>query len=665
MKKVNLNERHNDLILNFSETLNTEFIIKMGDYYFFSDATGNDKVLIMENFQQRIQFVRLAIEYFTKIGIEIETSEQIKEKLEFIITEQELSQIQYLGRRIKSGDIEIPDIQKSLNSYGFIRQLKPYQILPVYHLYALKNAANFSVPGSGKTTLALAVYALLRGEKFAKKLLVIGPYSCFMPWEDEIKKCFRIPLETKRLHGPRDQRYEAYLFPNKYEVFLTTYETAVNDLEYLMKLVRNDPFMVILDESHHIKGINGKRSNQLLNLNLYPKTKIILTGTPMPNAYLDLFTQLSFLYPSVLLNNAANFKEKTKCVTKIERFLEEKVEPLFTRITKSELDLPPIDLQKLTVKMSRSQTQLYRLISEHYDKVLDELNILNYELIRKYRRAKGIRLRQIASNLNLLTKKSIEYEKIDALVDEIAEDSDHSSGHNIINLLDAIPNLQIDEYSPKMIAARDLARDLRAQGVKKIIIWTDFIDNCILMKNLCQNEFGEANSDLIFGETPKSDDDDIRTNSPDEETREGKLLWFRQHQDFAILVMNPMACAESISLHEECHHAIYLDRSYNCGQFIQSKDRIHRLGLKKGTITHYYFLLSVYDSPEGQPTIDHKIDERLKLKEDRMLEILNDKGAKYVNPVEFEENFEELNDDFRNEMKNVEKSLDEVFKDFE
>jgi len=63
--------------------------------------------------------------------------------------------------------------------------------------------------------------------------------------------------------------------------------------------------------------------------------------------------------------------------------------------------------------------------------------------------------------------------------------------------------------------------------------------------------------------------------------------------------------------------------SYNCGQFIQSKDRIHRLGLEPDDQITYYYLVSVSDDlPQG--TIDHKIHNRLIEKEIEMLNILND-----------------------------------------
>ena len=84
---------------------------------------------------------------------------------------------------------------------------------------------------------------------------------------------------------------------------------------------------------------------------------------------------------------------------------------------------------------------------------------------------------------------------------------------------------------------------------------------------------------------------------------------------FKVIIANPFAVAESISLHKACHNAIYLERSFNCAHFLQSKDRIHRYGLKDGDITNYYYLVS-------ENSIDTVIDDRLNEKERRLLRII-------------------------------------------
>lgn len=82
-----------------------------------------------------------------------------------------------------------------------------------------------------------------------------------------------------------------------------------------------------------------------------------------------------------------------------------------------------------------------------------------------------------------------------------------------------------------------------------------------------------------------------------------------------VIIANPFAVSESISLHKCCHNAIYLERSFNAAHFVQSKDRIHRYGLKPTDETNYYYLLS-------EKSIDISINERLQEKELRMTEIM-------------------------------------------
>lgn len=77
----------------------------------------------------------------------------------------------------------------------------------------------------------------------------------------------------------------------------------------------------------------------------------------------------------------------------------------------------------------------------------------------------------------------------------------------------------------------------------------------------------------------------------DELTREEIIRQFVDpYSGVDVLVANPAACAESISLHKTCSHAIYYDMSYNCAQYLQSLDRIHRVGGSEEKPSHYHFL---------------------------------------------------------------------------
>ena len=62
-----------------------------------------------------------------------------------------------------------------------------------------------------------------------------------------------------------------------------------------------------------------------------------------------------------------------------------------------------------------------------------------------------------------------------------------------------------------------------------------------------------------------------------------------ENNDFKILIANPKKGGEGISLHYECSNAIYIDRSYDAGKYLQSRDRIHRVGSKFENVNFYFF----------------------------------------------------------------------------
>ncbi len=84
----------------------------------------------------------------------------------------------------------------------------------------------------------------------------------------------------------------------------------------------------------------------------------------------------------------------------------------------------------------------------------------------------------------------------------------------------------------------------------------------------------------ISGSTPVGGDE-MLPEDEDIETRERLIDEFLSIEGNAIMIANPQAIGESISLHHDCHVAIYFDQYFNAGLFIQSKDRIHRYGFPR------------------------------------------------------------------------------------
>lgn len=107
------------------------------------------------------------------------------------------------------------------------------------------------------------------------------------------------------------------------------------------------------------------------------------------------------------------------------------------------------------------------------------------------------------------------------------------------------------------------------------------------------------------------------------DTRENVLNDFHGSR-LDVLVTNPHTLAESVSLHDVCHDAVYLEYSYNLVHMLQSKDRIHRLGLPAGQYTQYYYMMEAFDFQGNMVSLDQTVYQRLEEKNRLMLDAIND-----------------------------------------
>ena len=91
------------------------------------------------------------------------------------------------------------------------------------------------------------------------------------------------------------------------------------------------------------------------------------------------------------------------------------------------------------------------------------------------------------------------------------------------------------------------------------------------------------------------------------------------------LVAIPQACSESISLHKACHNAIYYDMNYNTSEFLQSLDRIHRVGGSEKSPVYYHFL-------HYENSIDTKVYERVFQKANRQMQVIESDNLTFSHP---------------------------------
>ncbi len=534
--------------------------------------------------------------YFNKYEITYELNDQCEPILEGIKEEKrEYQERLARGREAKHKikDNERTDIKRSLLDV-FTRELTYFQIHAVHHLLTVENGANFSVPGSGKTTVALAYFEILKQRGIIDTLLVIGPTSSFQPWEDEFQACFGRRAKSIRLAGkPLAERLEYYLTAYHYELILLTYHTAANDVDAIIQMLKGRKYLTILDESHYIKRPQGgKLASAALHLAPYSARRIILTGTPMPNSPADLWSQFQYLwYKQQPLGSSDQYLYEIRDIgtNDILDILQERIGPLFFRTTKSQLGLPPQTLKIHKCHLSKLQRRIYRGVAARFLTQLSEAP-QDRNALREWRRARAIRLLQISSNPTLLRRHCDEF------------------GLPPIELRNVPLSTAIERYADFEVPAKiallsELANEICSNG-EKVIIWSTFVHNLQMIANLL-----EAFAPVIIhgGIALNSDKDEI--------TREGLIKKFKEDPNCKILIANPAACAESISLHSVCHQAIYLDRSFNCTHYLQSMDRIHRLGLSQTQKTFYHLIIA-------EESIDEVVHDRLKQKMQAMHQVL-------------------------------------------
>ena len=154
-----------------------------------------------------------------------------------------------------------------------------------------------------------------------------------------------------------------------------------------------------------------------------------------------------------------------------------------------------------------------------------------------------------------------------------------------------------------------IVADAAARG-EKVLLWTNFVRNIRLLTR----ELASYAPAVVHGGVPSAE-----SASPGDLTRDAEFARFRHDPSCSVLLANPAACGEGVSLHHWCHHAVYLDRSFNAGHFLQSQDRIHRLGLGDDVLTRFTLLISA-------GTIDDTVDGRLVDKVVALSTLMNDPG---------------------------------------
>lgn len=566
----------------------------------------NSSVLRTATYKDIQRIIQVTQARADRRGIKVIVSEAVEE---FIARNKySIEQYKILGEVYRGSFDKFPDNKKiSFNEFvetvqsEVSRPLKELHLRAAYYEYEMARAGNFSVPGAGKTAMLLGVFAYLNRENAAEhvnRLLVISPINAFDSWKREFKTVFG-DKKTLRFIDSQQSNFSSLLNTDWgiSNLVLINYEALGNYVNQLKRLLGTDT-MLVFDEVHRIKNPEGQRAQAALEIAQLPKFRYVLTGTPIPNTYRDIYNFLNILYK----NEYESFfgwdpdELKNPSIRQIEN-INEAMYPFFWRTNKQDLSVPPAD-EDVMIVASPSQEQ-QQLIEAIYANEKSSFAIL-------------IRLIQASTNPSLVNS-SISYDDFnysDGDVNNISKnDFDELLGETQTDGRN-YTDLDIKQMvSPKFTKGIKLVTRLVNEG-KKVLVWGIFVDTIQKIAEELQKQGIKTN--LVYGGTDKDE-------------RVALIDDFRDG-DVQVLVSNPQTLAESISLHQTVHDAVYFEYDFNLTYMLQSRDRIHRLGLPDNQYTRYYYLQTEgEDILSDRPGfIDQKIYERLKEKEQIMYAAVDD-----------------------------------------
>ncbi|MEU5914834.1 DEAD/DEAH box helicase [Micromonospora sp. NPDC047527] len=479
----------------------------------------------------------------------------------------------------------------TVNGRTFTRALRHFQLRDLSKLAGLAHGANFSVPGAGKTTVTYALHHQQTHLHRVNRLLVVAPLSAFGAWEEEAQDVFAPALSIGRFKNGR--------IPDA-DVILINYQRLSGALTRLTTWMSRHRVHLVIDEAHRAKrGAAGNWGRALLELSTLAVRRDILTGTPAPNHPKDLRALLNILWPGgaaseVLPAAALQNDPPMTAMADVARTIQ----PMYVRTNKEELQLPAVHITPVRVRLNGLQRDIYDAMLNRYAGIFD------------LDRRDSAMFSQLGEVMMYLLQAACSPKLLSA-------SADHTSSYRYpplsiqpgTSLARLLERYDYHQVPAKIGRACAIVRDNYMLG-RKTLVWSNFPHNLLTL----ERQLGALRPALVYGSVPSDPD-----APPGVRTRERELDRFRNDDDCMVLLANPAAMSEGVSLHHTCHDAIYIDRTFNAGQYLQSLDRIHRLGLRPDAVTRITLLIA-------EDTIDERVDRRVEEKTRRLSQMLSDPG---------------------------------------
>lgn len=436
--------------------------------------------------------------------------------------------------------------------------------------------------GCGKTLTAIAIMGALWEQGKIKKVLVIAPTSVVAVWPRELDEYAAFPVTCRTLLGDKRQRLKAisdlqqYRFP-KCRVAVINYESTWR--EGIFEALQDyDADLIICDESQRIKTHDAAQSQAIHKLGDAARFKMILSGTPVQNQAIDIWSQYRFLDSSIFGDKfyafrgryaiMGGFNSKQIVGYKDLDGLIKREHSIAFRVTKDEaLDLPEQTFETRQIEMSGKERSLYDRLKHDSCAELEGGGQITATTVL----TRLLRLQQLTGGFLV---------------------SDEESTPQLVS-------------RAKLDALEDIIMDYVVDSGRKLVIFARFIAEVHAIINLAEKIFSKHHPKdermkdrhlkavSIYGEIKK-------------ELRGGIVEQFQTDRDTVLFIGQIDTAGTGITL-TAADTCVYYSKTYNYATYEQSLSRIHRIG-QKNRCTYIDLVVS--------KSVDEMISIALRKKED-------------------------------------------------
>jgi SNF2 family DNA or RNA helicase len=417
--------------------------------------------------------------------------------------------------------------------------------------------------GLGKTIQVIA--ALIKERETTKKVvptLLIAPTSVVGNWNKEIEK-FAPHLQVIVHHGSdRIQDLAAFkTASNKCDVLITSYTLARKDSKLLQAMTWQ---RIVIDEAQNIKNPAAEQTKAILKLK--STHRLALTGTPVENRLLDLWSIFNFLNPGYL-GKEAQFRKSFELPIQKERdpvqsaILKKLVQPFILRRLKTDKtiikDLPDKVEQKQYCNLTKEQGSLYEAIVKDVMKQLEEVE--------------GIQRKGLMLSTLMKLKQVCNHPR------QFLQDNSEFTATR----------------SHKLQRLDEMVEEVTAEG-ESLLIFTQFTEIGEALQQYLKQVLGYQTY-YLHGGTSRNKREQMITEFQDPETEPSAF------------VLSLKAGGVGITL-TKANHVFHFDRWWNPAVEDQATDRAFRIGQKKNVFVHKFVTLGTLEE-----RIDQMIEDKKKI----------------------------------------------------